>query len=177
MPGEDPLEPVPITAFRWNAAEQPLTAAMQRVFEAPLVYSAPTDWSWTAAPGSEPNGSDRVEIDQVVQRLRRVLLERQAEEAIKLQAVQLEEMAAAVGDDVAAYQAQYRTWLAGFFADETYSVAPYATDNLVLEVMAGGRIVRATQRGGVAVRARTTDRAMAIDPYLSKIGGVWTIVR
>lgn len=176
-PGQAPDGPAPIVFWRWSEEEDPLTPDMRAVFEAPVAFSAPRPWTWSTAVTGALTPDDRQRITRLLLTLRQSLAIRQSAALLDLQSVQLEELAIAVGDDPGRYREQYSAFLADFFGDPAFQVDPFDAAELRLEVMAGGRIVHATQGDRPAIRAGTGERTMGIDPYLSRIAGRWTVVR
>lgn len=177
QPGEAVDDVPPLASYEWSAERDPLTPAPRSVFRAAVPFSAVAAWRWTTVPPVTIAGVDRAQIDELLRRLRSALVDRRPGEAVELQSIQLEEMAIAVGDDPARYRGQYADFLASYLSDPAFQVAPYDGNALTLEPMAGGRVVHATIAGLPPIRAQAGDRGMAIDPYLSRINGRWTLVR
>lgn len=177
--GADEADDV-LVDFTWQAAAQPLAPGVLRpVLERTLQLTAAQPWSWTRGYAfTTLTPQDRDGIVQHLMRLQRALADRQIDEVVRLQSVQVGEQATALGQPADAFLASYRDFLGERMGSADWRVAPLDAARLRIEGMADGRIQHVTDAdGGPPLVSSAGESRFAIDPYLSKIDGAWTIVR
>lgn len=177
--GADEADDV-LVEFTWQAAGQPLAPGVLRpVLERTLQLTAAQAWSWTRGYAfTSLTAQDREGIAQHLARLRQALADRRIDEVVRLQSVQVGEQAIALGQPADAFLAGYRDFLGERMGSADWRVAPLDAARLRIEGMADGRIQHVTDAdGGPPIVSSAGESRFAIDPYLSKIDGAWTIVR
>lgn len=164
--------------YRWTPGAPPLSPTPVPVFREELTLDAPAPWRWAAAPrlpALSPN--DRAAITATLTALHDALAERNLDAIARLQALQLEEQSIAVGEDIATGRADYLQLLRDLMADN-WRVSPLQPGRLDYRLCGNGRLVQAAGPAGQdALLAHSGMGDVALSPYLSKIGGQWTIVR
>jgi hypothetical protein len=169
-----------LTRYTWNAANAPLAPrARQTVLQRSFPLEPVAEWSWThAAQVRQPTPLDANAIADVLERQRNALAAGDIDAVVAAQDIQLSEQATAGGLDPGAARQSYREFLAERMAQPDWSVLPFDRIGLRVDPMADGRIQHVTDRaGGPPVRALGGGGTFALDPYLAKLAGQWTIVR
>ncbi|MDD5296863.1 MAG: hypothetical protein PHU46_08125 [Rhodocyclaceae bacterium] len=166
--------------FTWNPAGQPLAPgggveALSRSY--PLEAVAP--WAWTrATPIPQLGQGDTQAIGSLLAALHGALASRAIPDVVKLQAVQVGEQAVAVGEDPRSFLQRYAEFLQERMASPDWTVRPVVWERLRASSMAGGRLHHVTDAAGKPpLVALSRGSTFAIDPYVARIGGVWTICR
>ena len=179
LSGESDAGDQVLASFIWQAAAQPVpTGARTTVFQTRFVHTPPQAWTWTRGYAfTGLTGGDRQAIVDLLRRLADALAEQRIEEVIRLQSTQVGEQAIAVGESPETFVAGYRAFLQERMSGGGWSVSPIDPAALQITSMADGRIQHVTAGADPPVVARSEAGVFAIDPYLSKIDGVWTIVR
>ena len=180
MPGGADADDELLASYVWQTSAQPLAGpARQQVFEATLRLEAPMAWTWTRGYAfTTLTPADRGGVADVLNRLRLALADRDVETVVRLQTVQVGEQAVALGQSPGAFIDGYRSFLAERMSSPDWRVAPFLPAGLQINGMADGRIQHvAGGDGGPPIITSAGESRFAIDPYLSKIDGVWTIVR
>jgi hypothetical protein len=167
-----------LAQYRWTPA-RPLGPAPVQVFAAAPVIEAVQPWSWTRGYAfTALTPADRDAIAALLRRLRDALADRRVEEVLELQRVQVSEQAVAVGASAPDMLDRYVAFLRDRMGSADWQVAPFDAAGMRTELMADGRVVHVTAAdGGPPLVSASSDGRFAIDPYLSRIDGRWTIVR
>ncbi len=167
-----------LAEYRWTPA-QPLAPAPLQVYAATPVIEAVQPWSWTRGYAfTSLGGADRAAIAGLLSRLRDALVERRVDAVVDLQRVQIGEQALAVGASAADMLDRYAAFLRERMGPADWRVAPFDAGGFQTELAVDGRVVHVTAAdGNPPIATDSAEGRFAIDPYLSKIDGVWTIVR
>lgn len=180
MPESPPATHQTLAAYTWQAGVQPLPATGRaQVFETSFAHTPPLVWSWTRGYAfTTLTPADRQGAFDLLQRLVRALTERDIDTVVQLQSVQVGEQAISFGEPPERFLAAYRAFLQERMASPDWRVAPLDPARLRFVGMADGRLQHVTdEAGNPPIVTASGDGRFAIDPYLSKIDGAWTIVR
>jgi hypothetical protein len=177
-PGTDDEADQTLAQYRWTPA-QPIGPALTAVFATSVELAAVQPWTWLrgyAFTGVGPG--DRDAVISHLRRLRDALAERRIDDVVALQRVQVGEQAIAVGSPPGDMLGRYAAFLGDRMGSPDWRVAPLDGAGLRIELMAEGRVLHVTAAdGGPPIVTDSADGRFAIDPYLSRIDSVWTVVR
>ncbi len=166
--------------YAWDAASQPLppTGGVE-VLNHSLTLEAVAVWAWTrATPIPQLGQGDTQAIGALLAALHGALASRAISDVVKLQSVQVGEQAVAVGEDPRVFLQRYGEFLQERMASPDWTVLPVAWEGLRAIAMAAGRLYHVTDaQGRPPLVAKSGGSTFAVDPYVARIGGVWTICR
>lgn len=169
-----------LASYVWQAATQPLPGTARiPVFETSIPLNAVQAWSWTRGYAfTALTPADRAGVANLLGQLRQGLADRQIDAVVGLQTTQVGEQAIAVGEAPERLLGRYREFLGERTGSSDWRVAAFDAEGMQIVGMADGRIQHVTDAAGrPPIVATSGDSRFAIDPYLSRIDGVWTIVR
>ena len=178
LPGTPDEADQTLAQYLWTPA-QPIGPTLTAVFSTSVELAAVQVWNWLRGYAfTAVVGADRDAVVAHLRRLRDALAERRINDVVALQAVQVGEQAIAVGAPPGDMQGRYAAFLRDRMGLADWRVAPLDAAGLRIELMADGRVLHVTAAdGGPPIVTDSAEGRFAIDPYLSKIDGVWTIVR
>ncbi len=167
-----------LAEYRWTSA-QPLGPEPAQVFAAAPAIEAVQLWSWIRGYAfTALTGADLDAIADLLRRLRDALAERRIDEVLQLQRVQVTEQAVAVGASGPDMMDRFAAFLRDRMGHSDWRVAPFDAAGMRSELMADGRVIHITAADGAPPIVTTSAGGFfAIDPYLSRINGRWTLVR
>jgi hypothetical protein len=164
--------------YEWTA-EQPLAPVLAGVLERAIPMTAPAVWSWQEGYRFTSLGAGDVnDIIHHLGQLHAALERRDIDTVIALQHTQLSEQALALSRSVEDVFASYGAFLTDLMGGAGWTAQFFPPARIGLESMADGRILHVSgPDGGPPIRTASSTGRFAIDPYMSRVGGVWTIVR
>ena len=172
-PGADSI----LVDYQWSPADQPLlgrTPIMALSQEVKLA-SAFT-WLWTTAtPVAQVSSGDQRDIAGLVHT---ALTSRAIPDLLRLQSIQVQEQALAIGEDGQKMLQKYAEFLQERMGQSDWQVAPIDWEHLRPVRMAGGRVYRIDRADGEPpISTSAGGSVFAIQPYLAKIDHRRLIVR
>lgn len=175
MRGGDPAAAQELYSFHWpGPALRPLPMREQSALN---LTGLPT-WSWASAPAGPIGPADRIEIANRVVQLVERLTARDADGAVALQAVLLDEQGIAANLPSGDMRRRYAEFLRQRMAPESWAVRPIRAADIDLRALGGGRLQRARRAGGgPAIETKSAEGAYTAEPMLAKVNGRWEIVR
>lgn len=163
----------------WPTADQPVTVGAVSVIDRAFALPGFGDWSWVrATPIPRLGPAELSDVAGLLLSLRQALADREPGKVIELQAIQIREQSLSVGGDPGAAEGRYRILLEQRMSAAEWRVDPVDRGGLRASTMAGGRLHHITDaRGDPPVVAHGDGSILAIDPYVAKLAGRWSIVR
>lgn len=179
VPGTPDQQDRQVLDYRWDQATQPLSKLPVTVFEQDFPAHPAAEWSWVkAAPVLKLTAEDREEISTLLHKVQSALVRKDIAEVVSYQKIQISEQAQAMGLEPERMLRGYETFLQERMASRDWKVLPLDRLHFLALPEAHGRIQRITDADGAPPISTTFgDGSFALDPYLSKINGAWTIVR
>ncbi|MCX8063177.1 MAG: hypothetical protein N3D16_11405 [Anaerolineales bacterium] len=166
--------------YRWSPTEQPLTdrtpiIALSQDIQLTCAFA----WLWTSAtPVAQLSTSDQREIAGLLQAIHTALTNRAIADLLRLQSIQVQEQASAIGEDGQKMLQKYAEFLQERMEHADWQVMPIDWENLRPIRMAGGRVYRIdSTQGNPPLLTNAGGSTFAIQPYFSKIRNRWLLIR
>jgi hypothetical protein len=135
-------------------------------------------WSWQDAPNTKPTAADQKEIVSLVERLHKALADKNADAAVDLMRVKIEEMGRAFGLSLEEMTTAQKENLHAAFSSKSWAVAPLVAEGMQLVPVADGRVYVVTDAPGKPPIKATVDKQPILFPIsVTRAGGAWVIVR
>lgn len=178
---DQPSEDEEILAdYTWSPTEQPLVGRTPiMAFSKEIKLASPFTWLWTTATRvSELSPGDRRDISTLIQELHHALTAKAIPDLLRLQSIQVQEQAVAMGEDGQKMLDKYAAFLQERMGQEDWQVVPIDWDQLRPVRMASGRVYRVDGvHGEPPITTSAGGSIFAIQPYIAKIEQRWLIVR
>lgn len=164
----------------WNAATDPLVPGVWKVvlnqpWTAPVAFGR---WTWQDAPAAPPGPADRQDLLAEVAALHAAVVRRDGKALLDAHRLQHAELARAMGTTTAEFDADLAEALSTMFAASDFQVAPVEVRRLLLEPLAGGRLVSVRKPDGSGpVQATGGGEMLHLMPVYTQLGGRWLIAR
>lgn len=166
--------------YTWSPAAQPLVGRTPiMAFSKEIKLASPFAWLWTTATRvSELSAGDKRDISALIQELHNALTAKAIPDLLRLQSIQVQEQAVAIGEDGQQMLDKYAEFLQERMAQEDWQVMPIDWEQLRPVRMASGRVYRVDgAHGEPPIVTNAGGSVFALQPYIAKIEQRWLIVR
>lgn len=180
--GVDPGDTGRIARWAWDETRVPvepgvLSSVWSRQFSVIEAHSHGR-WAWQDAPTARKEAVDPGALLRLVQSVHTALEQRDLGGISSLTRLKSEELARALGVDMAEIEDGERAMWQEVFADASWSVESFDPTNIAAVPMAEGRLVKITDAlGGPAVKGTTGEKVMGFTITVTRVAGAWVIAR
>jgi hypothetical protein len=178
--GRDPGAAGVMLQHEWSPASDPLVpgswkVVLNQAWTAPVSFGR---WAWQDAPAAALGSADTGAILGEVSMLHAAALQRDGRTLLDAHRLKFAEMARAMGATEAEFNKDLADALLAMFAAPDYQVAPLDPARLLVEPLAGGRLVRVRLPDGrPPIQARGGEESLQLLPIFTRVGGRWVLAR
>lgn len=175
-PEDDPV----LVDYQWSPSEQPLIGNTPIVaLSEDIKLKSAFTWLWTTgAPVAQLSTGDQRDISGLLQALHSALTNKAIPDLLRIQAIQVQEQAVAIGEDGEKMLQEYAKFLQERMGQPDWEVLPIDWEQLRPVRMGDGRIHRIDHANGEAPIVTTAGGSIfAIQPYLAKVEHRWLVMR
>ncbi len=180
--GEDPGDAGRVARWAWDEGRAPvepgvLTGVWARQF---IVTDEQSHgrWAWQDAPSAAALPIDPAELVAVVRAVHDALSARDVAAVEGLTTLKSEELARALGVDLAEVLEGQREMWSENFADPAWRVEPFDPAAIAAVPMVDGRLVKLTDPyGAPPVKGSTSERPVGFAITVTRVNGLWVIAR
>lgn len=169
-----------IVHHEWSAAREPLVpgtwkVVLNQMWPAPVSFGR---WAWQDAPATGLTPAETGAILAEVSALHTAAVNRDGRALLDAHRLKFAEMARAMSATEVEFERDLAEALTAMFSAPDYRVGPLDTSRLLVEPLAGGRLVRVRLPDGrPPIQASGGEELLHVMPIFTRVGGRWVLAR